>query len=290
MAENKPNPIGGIPDSDVVKESVHRFASDSSLPSQPEPAAHSGPDAEPVQPEASSTSNSESAPKAVTQSAATESTSSDHQGGGGNGGTGGGGQGGGGAGAGGGHDHESFDAPRRGFVVKALAALIGMAVGIVPAVVGLLVAGNPLRKRQGGGGGVPYVDVTTLDALPADDQSRLFKVITDKDDAWTHHRDVPVGAVYLKRSAAKPERLWRSNAVCPHLGCFVNAQTDGTFSCPCHDSEFKTDGTIKPLTKSGKKTVSERGLDTLKARVEGKAVKVQFMNFTSGVKDKKPVR
>ena len=187
------------------------------------------------------------------------------------------------------HDPESFDAPRRGFVVKALVAFIGMAVGAVPAVIGLIVAANPLlRKRSEGPEGEPFVDVTTLDALPADDQMRRFQVIMDKEDAWTHYRNVPVGSVYLMRSAAKPNEIVAFNAVCPHLGCFVNALSDGTFSCPCHDSEFHADGTIKPKTKSGKSTVSERGLDSLKTKIEGNVVKVQFMNFATGTEEKKP--
>jgi Rieske Fe-S protein len=193
------------------------------------------------------------------------------------------------------HDPETFDAPRRGFVFKALAALIGMAVGAVPAVIGLIVSADPLLRKPKSkngpdpAGGTPYVKVTTLDALPADDKSRLFQVITDKVDGWTYYPSIPVGAVYLKRSSAKPNQVVAFNAVCPHLGCFVNAQSDNTFSCPCHDSEFKTDGTIKPITKTGKKTVSERGLDTLETKIEGNTVKVQFLNFTTGVKAKNPV-
>ena len=89
--------------------------------------------------------------------------------------------------------------------------------------------------------------------------------------------------------AAKPKQVVAFNAVCPHLGCFVNALSDGTFSCPCHDSEFNANGTIKPITKSGAKTVSPRGLDTLKTKIDGDTIKVQFMNFSTGVEDKKPV-
>ncbi len=33
------------------------------------------------------------------------------------------------------------------------------------------------------------------------------------------------------------------SAVCTHLGCTVRSNTEGGFSCPCHGSRYKGDGT-----------------------------------------------
>ena len=60
--------------------------------------------------------------------------------------------------------------PRRSFMSKAAAVVIGSVVGIVPAAAGLMTLLDPVRpgrKKEEGGLLVP---VTTLDALPADQQ------------------------------------------------------------------------------------------------------------------------
>jgi len=41
----------------------------------------------------------------------------------------------------------------------------------------------------------------------------------------------------------KGNQLWFFAAVCPHMGCAVKWNPkDTTFDCPCHGSQFDTDG------------------------------------------------
>ena len=116
------------------------------------------------------------------------------------------------------HSQKSPPEPgRRGFFKKSLSVVIGGIIGLVPAVAGLMVLIDPLRRKAAAGGAIK---VTTLDALPADGVPRKFPVLADKTDAWNKFTDVPVGAVYLRRTSdGKVEAL---NVVCPHAGCFVD--------------------------------------------------------------------
>ena len=86
---------------------------------------------------------------------------------------------------------------RRGFIQKCLAGIIGAVIGIVPAAAGLCMLLDPLRRKSANAGAVR---VTSLEALPADGLPRKFSVIADRTDAWNKFPQVPVGAVYLRRT------------------------------------------------------------------------------------------
>jgi Rieske Fe-S protein len=137
--------------------------------------------------------------------------------------------------------------------------------------------GDRRRRRRGAGGGgrcwssstrfgasaaaarPRSVPVAPLDALPADGTPQRFQVIADRADAWTKYRNVPLGAVYLKRTRRRRHAgsVVAFNALCPHAGCFVDVAADGkSFHCPCHNSGFNADGSLKPGA------VSPRPLDT----------------------------
>jgi menaquinol-cytochrome c reductase iron-sulfur subunit len=177
--------------------------------------------------------------------------------------------------------------PRRGFFKKLLAMAIGGIAVAIPGAAALMVFLDPLRKR--GGGAAEFVPVTPLDALPADGSPRRFQIIADRTDAWTKHRNVPLGAVYVKREAAAAgaPKVVAFNALCPHAGCFVDVDADGqSFICPCHNSGFHPDGSLKPGC------VSPRPLDTLEvddAALQQGLVRVRFQNFAASMHDKKPV-
>ncbi|MFI5176641.1 MAG: ubiquinol-cytochrome c reductase iron-sulfur subunit, partial [Terriglobia bacterium] len=66
-------------------------------------------------------------------------------------------------------------------------------------------------------------------------------------------------------------RLVVFSATCPHLGCTVNAASNG-FMCPCHGSAWTRDG-----QRLGGPTL--RGLDTLDHRVEEGVLKVKYEFF-----------
>jgi len=62
-------------------------------------------------------------------------------------------------------------------------------------------------------------------------------------------KDFPAGQrVHLPR-----RRLWvvsdengiaAVSTVCPHLGCLVARQEDGSYTCPCHGSRFDVEGNV----------------------------------------------
>jgi menaquinol-cytochrome c reductase iron-sulfur subunit len=164
---------------------------------------------------------------------------------------------------------------------KALAIIIGGIAGLVPAAAGLMVLLDPLRQK--GGGVAAPVKVTTLAALPADGLPRKFPVVTDKTDAWNKFQDVPVGAVYLRRTG--DDKVEALNVVCPHAGCFVDLNAAGNgYLCPCHLSRFALDGKI-----ADPRSPSPRAMDSLPVEIKDGMVWVKFQNFQAGRPDRVPV-
>jgi Rieske Fe-S protein len=166
---------------------------------------------------------------------------------------------------------------RRNFLEKVGAVVIGGLVMLVPAASGLWTFLNPLRRK---GATAEFVRITPLAAVPADGVPRLFQVIRDRTDAWTHYDSEPVGAVYLRNVDGN---LFAFNAECPHAGCMVAFLGDQKkFQCPCHDSSFQENGErIDP-----QHCPSPRGLDPLAVEVRDESgtqdVYVKFENFLAG--------
>jgi menaquinol-cytochrome c reductase iron-sulfur subunit len=174
------------------------------------------------------------------------------------------------------------DCGRRSFFKESLAVIIGGVITLVPAAAGLMVLLDPLRRKAASN--TDPIKVTTLAALPDDGVPRKFPVLADKTDAWNKYRNVPIGAVYLRRTTdGKIEAL---NVVCPHAGCFVDYSSDrNKFVCPCHNSSFALDGKI-----ADPKSPSPRALDALAVEVRNNdEVWVTFENFQAGRPDKVPI-
>jgi menaquinol-cytochrome c reductase iron-sulfur subunit len=139
---------------------------------------------------------------------------------------------------------------------------------------------DPLRRSTAASGAVP---VTTLDALPDDGVPYKFPVLATRVDAWNKFTQVPIGAVYLRRTAEGKVQAF--NVVCPHAGCFVDFLADkGHYLCPCHNSSFSVTGQI-----ADRSSPAPRGLDSLDVEVRGKEVWVKFQNFQAGRAEKVPV-
>ncbi len=179
-------------------------------------------------------------------------------------------------------------APRRSFLTQALAVVFGTITGVVPVFAGLLTVLDPLRHRGKGGdaAGPAFLKITTLDALPTDGTWRQSPVIADLQDAWTKTPNARVGAVFLRRT--KDGQVQAISTICPHAGCFVSTKTDGSFKCPCHDSEFDADGKKREKNAEGRATVSPRDLDTLEVKVENDNVMVQYVRYRTGSAKKVP--
>ena len=173
--------------------------------------------------------------------------------------------------------------PRRSFLKAVAAAVLGGVAGLVPALTGVWVWLDPVRRRARAGEGA-FLKVATLDALPADGVPRRFPVLAEKVDAWTRTPRTPIGAVYLRRTAEGGGNggVTALNVVCPHAGCFVDYQASRQgYFCPCHNSTFAVSGAINMPSSP-----SPRGLDTLPVEVRGREIWVRFQNFQTGRPDK----
>ncbi len=181
--------------------------------------------------------------------------------------------------------NDTLDAPpqlaRRGFLKKLGATLIGGLVTLVPFGAGLSVLLDPLRRKSKAH---EALRVTSLGALPEDGQPRKFAVITSHSDAWNRMPEVPIGAVYLRRTPGNQIKAF--NVVCPHLGCPVDYDSAiKGFSCPCHNSAFGLDGRI-----SNPQSPSARGLDELPVEIRNdNEIWVKFQNFRASTKEKIPL-
>ena len=171
---------------------------------------------------------------------------------------------------------------RREFVKACCAVAVGGAASAVPIVAGLNFLSDPVRRPSESGSG--FVQVATLNSLPEDGQPRKFPVIADRSDAWNRYPQVPVGAVYLRRTG--PQQVEALNVICPHAGCAVDFQTEKkSYLCPCHNSSFGLDGAI-----ADRSSPSARPLDSLEVEVRGTGeVWVKFVNFLAGKAEKIPL-
>jgi cytochrome b6-f complex iron-sulfur subunit/menaquinol-cytochrome c reductase iron-sulfur subunit len=132
--------------------------------------------------------------------------------------------------------------------------------------------------RRGGGATERWVRTLPLDQL-REGEPKKVSIVADQRDAWTLAKDVDLGAVWLVR---RGDAVSAFSAVCPHLGCSVNALTDGTFACPCHTSAFAADG----ARMAGP---APRGMDPLAVRVDDGVVSVDFRRFRIGTEEREPI-
>jgi menaquinol-cytochrome c reductase iron-sulfur subunit len=173
------------------------------------------------------------------------------------------------------------EAGRRDFFKKVVAGLISGVLGLVPLGAGLKVFLDPLHRKSSTSGAVW---VTSLDALPDDGEPRKFPVLATRVDAWNRATQVPIGAVYLRRT--QEGKVSAFNVVCPHAGCFVDfLPARSSYLCPCHNSTFTLAGKI-----ADRSSPAPRGLDSLDVEIRGgKEVWVTFQNYLAGRAEKIPV-
>lgn len=88
----------------------------------------------------------------------------------------------------------------------------------------------------------------------------------DKDSQLLN-KNSPVGAVLVVRTNSG-SKLSAVNPSCTHAGCPVGWQAKSQkFVCPCHGSEFGTDGKVL-------KSPASKPLKTYQAKIEGNSVLV----------------
>ncbi len=182
-------------------------------------------------------------------------------------------------------DHRSpaaASAPRRTFLAGLAAAGAGVLALLTPLWSAIRVALAPLGRSREGHERAGMVPVAKLAALPDDGVPRRFQVVQDRVDAWNTHRQLPVGAVYLRREGDSIEAL---NVVCPHAGCFVNVAADRSrFVCPCHQSSFDLHGAVNDPSSP-----SPRDMDALEVELRDDEIWVRFQNFLPGRREREPV-
>lgn len=163
---------------------------------------------------------------------------------------------------------------RRGVLVGLIAAggAAMTAVLGLPAVAYVL---DPLTRRREGKGG--WRKVAELSRL-SKEHPVVVPVLGEVSDAWTRAPERKLGAVWLR--VIDDTKVQALSAECPHLGCKVGYEAaHKQFACPCHESAFGLDGTVKAGP-------APRAMDTLEARVVDGAVEVRFMRFRAQVKER----
>ena len=169
---------------------------------------------------------------------------------------------------------------RRDFIKRAAAVFLGAVAALTPVAAGLAVLLDPLRRRGQGNG--LWLRAASLAALPNDGLPRKFAVSADRTDAWNKYPNVPVGAVYLRRTG--PQTVAAFNAICPHAGGFIDYVGQcHCFICPLHNSRFALDGSIQDP-----KSPSPRPMDSLAMEIRGDEIWVRFEDFQAGIRRKIP--
>ena len=154
--------------------------------------------------------------------------------------------------------------PRRGFLAKSLALLIGAAAYATPAVVGIVAFLSPLRREKGQA--EDFLRLSSLELLPEDGTPVKTPVIRDRVDAWNYFPNEPVGAVLLRRIGKDEVQAFQVE--CPHAGCFIGYdEAAKQFVCPCHKATFTLDG-----KRGDAVSESPRDLDALEVKIEGSNV------------------
>jgi cytochrome b6-f complex iron-sulfur subunit/menaquinol-cytochrome c reductase iron-sulfur subunit len=164
---------------------------------------------------------------------------------------------------------------RRG-ALKHLVVLGGAALGCAVGAPALVFLAAPISTSASNA--ERWVRTVRLDALE-EGKPRKVSILADQRDAWTVARDVNLGSVWLVRRGDEVHAL---SAVCPHLGCAIDATADGSFSCPCHDSTFGADG-------SRTRGPTPRAMDPMTTKIVDGVVVVDFRKFRIGTPSREAI-
>lgn len=154
---------------------------------------------------------------------------------------------------------------RRSFLALIMAAM-GTAMA---AVLGFIFTGYSLfpalkaREKEG------WSDVAPLADIPEGEPLKRAVVIS-QDGGWGRFNSQQL--VWVFRIG---DNLEVFSAICPHLGCTINAAEKG-FICPCHGSAWNRDG-----SRIGGPT--PRSMDRLEHKIENGMLQVKFRFFKPGV-------
>ncbi|REJ94574.1 MAG: Rieske (2Fe-2S) protein [Planctomycetota bacterium] len=162
-------------------------------------------------------------------------------------------------------EQEISELPRRSFVARGLAFVIGGIITLCPIAVSVIYFLDPIQRKKKAVGMTGdavdpegFVRVAPKEALADDGTPRSFKVIADLQDYWNKFPNAEIGSVYMRLDGNGEVQCF--NARCPHLGCTVKYNSnDANYACPCHDSAFSLDG-------ERTNEIPPRGMDSLETR------------------------
>ena len=120
-----------------------------------------------------------------------------------------------------------------------------------------------------------WTDIGTLKDIP-DGKPTKRDVAIQQNSGWARFNSLR--SVWIIK---RDQKTTVFSATCPHLGCTVDATTNG-FACPCHGSSWSANG-----EKIGGPT--PRNLDVLESRVDGDTLKVRYQDFKQGTTEKESV-
>jgi Rieske Fe-S protein len=131
----------------------------------------------------------------------------------------------------------------------------------------------PAFKRRSNQSG--WIDVALLEEIPDGHPVKKALVIS-QDAGWGQFNTQQL--IWVLKTG---QHLTVYSAICPHLGCTINAADRG-FICPCHGSAWDEVG-----KRLGGPTPRE--LDTLEFKIEDGMLKVKYQFFKLGTQEKEAV-
>ncbi|HEX9003392.1 MAG TPA: Rieske 2Fe-2S domain-containing protein [Blastocatellia bacterium] len=166
---------------------------------------------------------------------------------------------------------EDNNTERRSFL-GVIAGLIGAGIS---AVLGVTIGRFAVSPAFSTGGADDAKGWTDIGPLAEIEEGKLVKknVIVSQNAGWGQFNSQK--AVWVIK---KGDKVTIFTAVCPHLGCTVNAKAE-EFICACHDSKWDVAG-----NSLGGPT--PRGLDSLEHKIEGDVLKVRYQDFKQGITQK----
>jgi menaquinol-cytochrome c reductase iron-sulfur subunit len=173
---------------------------------------------------------------------------------------------------------DAVAAPSRRSLLGLLSAGLGALAAAAAGVPVLGAALTPWIRPRPRSGGQRFAVCSTLELEPG--VPKRVDLHASARDAWAVQDNTTIGSVWLVKGA--DGRVGAFSTICPHLGCPIGYGGAGTFHCPCHDSDFKLDG-------SQVTGPSARGMDVLDVEVKDNVVSVRYARFTLGSKDKQEI-
>ena len=155
-------------------------------------------------------------------------------------------------------------------------SFLGIIAGVIAAGIGAVMSATigrfAIAPALSTGGVERWADVGPLADIP-DGAPVKRNVIVSQNAGWGEFNTQKL--VWVVKSG---EKITVFTAVCPHLGCTVNARQEA-FVCACHNSKWDVAGNALDGP-------TPRGLDVLEYKVEGDVLKVRYQDFKQGVAQK----